>query len=224
MAKKSGIDDAIKHYNLSNEYDVHMLSDPAEQALFYQMERLTEQYAKKFFNLLFGRDIGAVDLNLPLVFVCKYDAIYSYIESGEYIAGQVKSSACFENNRTIRIVLPVRSKRAFLDKSLKRTIRHELIHYYLCLRGLPYKDNDGLFWAYCYIYEAGAYEPMSEAEKTRYDRFVGICENDGEFAYYNDLQTLAEAVMLDDNNAMENWNMLIAWRKQLKKDMERAGV
>lgn len=221
MANKKNIDDAIKHYSLGEEYDVHMLPDPTEQALFYQMERLTEQYAKRFFNLLFSRDIGAVDLNLPLVYVCKYDAIYSYMKNGEYIAGQVKGSAVYENNRTIRIVLPVRSKRAYLNKSLKSTIRHELIHYYLCLRNLPYRDNDGLFWAYCYIYDAGAYMPMSEADKKKYDRFVDICEKCEEVASYNDLQTLAEAIMLDDESSLSMFNQMIEWRTQLKASLDK---
>lgn len=215
------IDQAINHGVFGEKYDLHMLSDPSEQALFYQMERLAEQYAKKFFSIMFQNDIGAVDLNLPIVFVNKYDAIYSHLyEGADYVQGQNKRSAVFDKNLTIRIVLPVRTKRAYLHKSLKSTIRHELIHYYLNLLDLPACDNDGLFWAYCYIYDAGAYAPMNEADQEKYLRFVSICDSEGEYASYSNLQILAEAIMLDDTDRLEEWNTIISWKKQLKRDFE----
>ena len=209
------IDKALKRYQVDEKHTVRMLDDPKEQALFYCMERLSEQYAIKFFSLLFGRDIGNVESNLPLVFVNKYDMIWEHLSGGEYVLGQNRASSAFEKNYIIRIVLPVRSERAYLHKSLKNTIRHELIHYYLYLHDLPYRDNDGLFWAYCFIYDAGAYMPMNETDKEKYDRFVDICEKYGDDASYNDLQTLAEAIMLDDGDKLAEFNMMIEWRKQL---------
>ena len=49
--KGRDIDELLKHYITGEDIEVHMLKDPKQQALYYQMERLSEQYAKKFFHL-----------------------------------------------------------------------------------------------------------------------------------------------------------------------------
>lgn len=222
MKNKKDIDEVLKSYECLSKADtIDWVQTAEEQACFYRMERAAERYAKKFFCLLSGRDIEKYETNLPIVFKSNLEIIYTGLHGAGYIQGQFYKSTFTDKQSAIYIVLPVRSKMSYLHKSLKSTIRHELIHYYLFLHDLPYKDNEGLFWAYNYIFDAEAYDPMSESDSVKYNRFIEIYERDGKNASYNDLQTLAEAIMLDDDELFHQWEMLIKWRNEMSKSLEK---
>ena len=59
------------------------------------------------------------------------------------------------------IRIGIDTSNSILNKRLKRTIRHEIIHYYLWVLGLPYMDNSLEFWCLCHVYDAGAYEKLN---------------------------------------------------------------
>lgn len=63
------------------------------------------------------------------------------------------------------------------EDEVLRTIRHEVLHYLLYCGYLKHKDNAGVFWALCEIYDAGAYEEMNTKEQKLYDDFMYIYQN-----------------------------------------------
>lgn len=194
----------------------------ADEALaYYQIMKTAEKYCHEFFNMLCARDGIRERQPLPLVYRTEAEAMVESMdvfdnEFGSWHPGTMQKGEW--GNVAINITIPVGMDKNLeeyiveLPPMIKMNMRHELIHYYLYLREFPNRDNDGLFWAYCYIYDAGAYDPMSEDDIEKYDRFVGICERDGQHAALCDLQTLAEAIMLDDDDSMSEWNMMIRWR------------
>ncbi len=72
----------------------------------------------------------------------------------------------------IRIGIDVSN--SILNKRLKRTVRHEIIHYYLWVLGLPYADNSLEFWCLCYVYDAGAYEQLNFDNEKYYNLFTNL--------------------------------------------------
>lgn len=63
---------------------------------------------------------------------------------------------------------------SILNKNLKKTIRHEIIHYCLWVLDLPFEDNSLEFWCLCYVFDGGAYEKLSSKNKEYYDLFKVI--------------------------------------------------
>lgn len=60
---------------------------------------------------------------------------------------------------------------SILNKKLKQTIRHEIIHYCLWVLDLPYDDGSLEFWCLCYVFDGGAYEALSDENKEYYELF-----------------------------------------------------
>lgn len=81
------------------------------------------------------------------------------------------------------IKIGIDTKNSILNKDLKRTVRHEIIHYYLWLLDLPYDDNDLEFWCFCHVYDAGAYVKLSKDDRKYYQLFVELYDK-----YVADLQ------------------------------------
>lgn len=80
------------------------------------------------------------------------------ITSGHTNSGQYQSSISIALN---------------IDKRInKKTIRHELIHYLLALKGYGWYDNDLAFWCYCYIFDGRAYEKMDLELVPIYEKFI----------------------------------------------------
>jgi hypothetical protein len=64
---------------------------------------------------------------------------------------------------------------------IKRTIRHELIHYLLwCVNpfGVWQKDNSCVFHYFCNVYDANAYEEMDKDNKELYEMMVKSSKQD----------------------------------------------
>lgn len=55
------------------------------------------------------------------------------------------------------------------DSQLQRTIRHEIIHYFLALNYYNHEDNSALFSLLCGLMDAGAYETLSDKAQDIYD-------------------------------------------------------
>lgn len=189
MDSKIDIDNMVDHLVLGSE-EYPDIADMQEQACFYKMERNVTRYAKKFFHLLCGDDLTNEDI-LPLVFRDRCEAVFH----NDCHMGQIKVSKFYPKQAEISIVLPRRTKHAYLHKSFKRTIRHELIHYYLWIKDVPWEDNTALFWAYCYIFDAEAYKPLSDEEQAKYDKFL---KRSNEATSIRSLTRLAAEIILND--------------------------
>lgn len=180
-----------------------------EQAAFYKLSRLATEYAHIFYNEIAAETIRPrfMPYLLPLTFIPEDEATIRALAADPNAktanAGEVLSDPFTEGRFMIQIALP-NMKRAYLTKSIKIAIRHEIIHYHLLLEGLPYEDDDALFWAYCYIYDGHAYTPISKG-KEKYLQFVQEVEKDAEQAPFYALHYLAEAIILDDDNARQKY-------------------
>ena len=58
-----------------------------------------------------------------------------------------------------------------IDKT-KQNIRHELLHYFLYMSDMKYKDDNAIFHYLCSLYDAYAYKKMEEDEQKAYNRLV----------------------------------------------------
>ena len=107
------------------------------QANFYKMERRIMEYAKVFYrNISFSNIVlDHTAFILPIVFVSRYDAIIEEFDSKTVSVGRLAIDPINNKRVCIRISLPARSSNNSLTPGLKRTIRHELIHYYLFIKG-----------------------------------------------------------------------------------------
>ncbi len=75
------------------------------------------------------------------------------------------------------IRIGIDTNNSILNKKLKMTIRHEIIHYYLWIVGLANKDDDLEFWCLCHVYDAGAYEKLSPENQEYYELFVKLYDS-----------------------------------------------
>ena len=75
-----------------------------------------------------------------------------------------------ERQFVIRIGLDTQNDR--LSPKLKRTIRHEIIHYVLWLANHKNKDDELDFWCYCYVFDGGAYESLTSEDQNKYEMFI----------------------------------------------------
>lgn len=74
-------------------------------------------------------------------------------------------------NKQASILIGIDDRRTKLVLEAKRTIRHEIIHYFLWLQDLPYEDDSLLFWCISYIYDGGAYSKLKKSDKEKYNLF-----------------------------------------------------
>ena len=184
-----------------------------QKASFYIMERKAEVYARSFYYYL--AESGEVtDENkkvIPLTFLPLNEIMeeysgkervkYSDIEHGRFIR------TCPPQRHCIQIALPIRNKNTALPQSLKRVIRHELIHYYLFVHSLPHEDNSALFHAYCDIYDAEAYMPLNEDEEKKLNLFHDLLKDERDkYDIPCHLQALlAQAAILRQNDTISNY-------------------
>lgn len=77
-----------------------------------------------------------------------------------------------QNQAVIRIVIDCDDD--CLTDKLKRTIRHEIVHYLLWLVNMGHKDNDLDFWCYCHIFKAKAYVRLGEENRNKYLLFKNV--------------------------------------------------
>ncbi len=55
--------------------------------------------------------------------------------------------------------------------TLKQSIRHEIIHFFLLKNNLKFYDNSAIFHAFCDIYDANAYAELNCKEKGLLEKY-----------------------------------------------------
>lgn len=86
----------------------------------------------------------------------------------------VRGGFVYGGKKQAYIRIGIDTSNSILNKRLKRTIRHEIIHYYLWVLGLPYMDDSLEFWCLCHVYDAGAYEKLNYDNEKYYNIFVNV--------------------------------------------------
>jgi len=175
-----------------------------QQANFYKMERRAMEYAESFYRSISISDIVIGDYILPIVFISLGDAIEEDPDNRTFSQGRLRIDPVNAKKFCIRITLPWPAhqyNRTSLNKGIKKTIRHELLHYYLYIHDLPFADDTALFHAYCYLFDAGAYAPLNEEEQAKYNRFMEALEEVEEDTPPFVLILLANAIIAEDEEA-----------------------
>ena len=100
---------------------------------------------------------------LPIVF-----ADFAKDESGKYI---YDTGGNFEIVDDVQIIIHIFDCWRDIE-TLKRTIRHEILHYVLFRIAVNYADDSGIFHYFCDKYDAHAYKEMPEMEQKLYDEML----------------------------------------------------
>lgn len=80
-------------------------------------------------------------------------------------------------NKQICILFGIDTTRTKIISDMKRTLRHEIIHYFLWSMDMSYDDNSLEFWCLSYMFDAGAYMKLSKEDKYIYDMFKKDYDN-----------------------------------------------
>ena len=227
MEKQIEIDNAVSYCligeTIKDKYlDYPDIKDEAEIIANYKLRQKAYRYARGFFALVSGN--GSINpALLPIVFRDYLAAVYesSHTNNHEVTAGQFASGNGITSNEKQAVVyidLP-RQTRATLTKRLKEYIRHEVIHYYLWLIDYPNDDDSAIFWAYCNIYDGGAYKELSSEEKERYVAFLHEKEKYHDVSFIA-LQALADGIIMNDKRAMDFFKGRVKWEQYTKNASE----
>ena len=148
-----------------------MLKDEGEIINYYRLEQKVLQYGRAFFKEICCCNRKLVsDRILPLICYNELEDVMTAMESesGTY------SGACFWCGGDRQAIIRIGIKgygNGILTAKLKRSIRHEIIHYYLWLTEQPYEDNSLEFWCMCYAFDGAAYFRLNNEDQRRYDEF-----------------------------------------------------
>ena len=148
---------------------------------YFIREQKVMQYGIEFFRDLCRNSISTDtcimvnDKVIPLsCFNIMDEYLYSIDNDLDYA---VQGGFVSAGKRQAYIRIGIDASNSILNKRLKRTIRHEIIHYYLWVLGLPYADDSLEFWCLCYVYDSGAYEKINYSNEKYYKLFVDLFDS-----------------------------------------------
>lgn len=104
-----------------------------------------------------------IKVELPIVF-----ADFEKDENGKYV---YDTGGNFEFVDDVQLIIHIFDCWRDIE-SLKRTIRHEILHYVLFRIAVNYADDGGIFHYFCDKYDAHAYKEMSEKEQRLYNEML----------------------------------------------------
>ena len=152
-----------------------------EMCNYFIREQKVIDYAWEFFKEICACSFSTPDsyfVNnevLPISCFNEMEEILSSVEQGinyKIVGGFVKAG---KKQAYIRIGIDTDNN--ILNKTLKRTIRHEIIHYVLWLIDLSWEDDSLPFWCLCYVFDGGAYEMLSPEDEEYFKLFKEIHDN-----------------------------------------------
>lgn len=135
-----------------------------------RLEKLNDyaqEYWKGLTNNLFAETFSS--LKLPIIFQEKYIKK----KNGEITSGVTRELILKGNKTMIYIVVCCNEE---LDTTyIKETIRHELFHLILKMKGLKNSDCSAIFWIVSEIFNNGdSYGELDAVEKSIYEMGIGI--------------------------------------------------
>ena len=149
-----------------------------EMCNYFIKEQKIMEYGEEFFKEICACSMTTetcIIINDKVIPLSCYNMMDEYLYSVEndldYAVRGGFVRAC-KKQAYIRIGIDTTS--SILNKKLKRTIRHEIIHYCLWLLDLPFNDDNLEFWCLCHVYDGGAYVKLSLEDKKYYDLFKEV--------------------------------------------------
>lgn len=210
-------------FNLEKAVYKEWAKTEKEKANFYDLERKAMQYARAFFrNICISNHVlDSTSYILPIIFVTRYEVIAEDLDARIIPEGRLAIDPVNRQRFCIRIALPIQEGRAALYPGMKRTIRHELIHYYLYINGLPCTDESALFWAYCYLFDADAYIKLSPEEEAKYQKFLSALQKEDPDTPPWLLTLLANAIVEGDTQAEKEYNFHMAEHRRFAAQLKQ---
>jgi len=148
------------------------ITDPNQQANYYKMQVKVTEYALDFFAQLIN-DYGVRDKIvsniLPITCRNKYKTISkAMIDKTRIASGEIN----YTKGKQAIVYIDINPSSTILTKTIKETIRHEVIHYFLWLLDIPNEDDSLEFWCNCFVYKARAYMELDYDNNRLYEIFV----------------------------------------------------
>lgn len=145
-----------------------------EMCNYFIREQKVMEYGEEFFKdicaCMMGTEICKFINDKVLPLSC-YNIQEEYLYAVEKKLGYAVCGGFVSAGRQSYIRIGIDASNSILNPTLKKTIRHEIIHYCLWILGLPHDDNSLEFWCLCHVYEGGAYEQLSADDKKYYEVF-----------------------------------------------------
>lgn len=154
-----------------------LIKEPEKQANYYRKQQKVYEYAMEFWKEIVacGNRMEVNDDVLPIQCFNEMETIVEAVEHSDKIrvTGIVNS---FKNKQSV-IRIGINGDNDRLSVSLKRTIRHEVMHYFLWLMDMPWDDDSLEFWCLCHAFDGGAYKTLNDTDKHKYDLFVQVYDS-----------------------------------------------
>ncbi len=145
---------------------------------YFIKEQKAMEYGIEFFKDICGNLISTdmcIMVNDEVIPLSCFNIMDEYLYSVENdLDYAVQGGFVSAGKKQAYIRIGIDASNSILDKRLKGTIRHEIIHYYLWVLGLPYMDNSLEFWCLCHVYDAGAYEELNYDDEKYYNLFAEL--------------------------------------------------
>ena len=158
--------------------DKRIIMSQEEMCNYFIREQKVMEYGIDFFKDLCRCSISTdtcVMVNDEVIPLSCFNIMDEYLYSVENdLDYAVQGGFVSVGKKQAYIRIGIDASNSILNKRLKRTIRHEIIHYYLWLLGLPHMDNSLEFWCLCHVYDAGAYEALNYNNEKYYKLFVDV--------------------------------------------------
>lgn len=146
-----------------------------EMCNYFIREQKVMDYGQEFFKELCGCSMSTptcILINDEVIPLSCYNIMDEYLYSVEHdLDYAVKGGFVRACKKQAYIRIGIDTASPILNKKLKQTIRHEIIHYCLWLLDLPFEDNSLEFWCLCYVFDGGAYEKLSSKDNKYFELF-----------------------------------------------------
>ena len=183
--KKVALNTREQYLSLCNELMDRVLSLTVSSAHAYYYKTDLERYILKFAKNLKSEWNCFKDVSLSSmpIHITGQDA---HDDNGNYNDNRNGSFRPFCGLITLN---NVRHETREIDE---RNARHETIHYMLASAGLPYADDNVVFWFFSTLYDAAPYAEMDELNKNCFDSLMAMYKNNDKATIENMLSNLID--------------------------------
>ena len=149
-----------------------------EMCNYFIREQKVMEYGAEFFKDLCACSISTencIFVNDKVIPLSCYNEMDEYLYAVEHdLKYAIQGGFVKACKKQAYIRIGIDTSNSILNKKLKQTIRHEIIHYYLWILGLPHDDDSLEFWCLCYVYDANAYQELSVENQKYYEIFKSL--------------------------------------------------
>ncbi len=173
--KPDGINTHEEMFSELDKANEFIMKDTNSNYNYYKKQEDLLQYAQCFFKdvvdkykfkiYLSNEEEKEIDINLlPIKLNCDYSSKGNpndnSIRTGNFIAFGRQN------------IIEINYVQSIDFEDLKKTIRHEVLHYILYILMIDHQDDKGVFHFLCNVHDAEAYKPMNEEQTDIYNKLL----------------------------------------------------